>query len=75
MQVRDQLNVLFAAKRAGVAYIMGHSDVKARKHSSFLKKFVIDFVYAFLRKNCRGPSVALHVPHVSLVEIGMIYYV
>lgn len=75
MQVRDELNVLIMAKRAGVAYIMGHSYVKARKHSSFVKKFVIDFAYAFLNKNCRGPSAALHVPHISLVEVGMIYYV
>ncbi|XP_030539497.1 potassium transporter 4 [Rhodamnia argentea] len=73
--VRDELVDLFQAKDAGVAYIMGHSYVKARRSSSFLKKLVIDFGYSFLRKNCRGPSVALNIPHISLIEVGMIYYV
>ncbi|KAF8020864.1 hypothetical protein BT93_G1312 [Corymbia citriodora subsp. variegata] len=73
--VRDELVDLIQAKDAGVAYIMGHSYVKARRSSSFLKKLVIDIGYSFLRKNCRGPSVALNIPHISLIEVGMIYYV
>ncbi|KAK7336195.1 hypothetical protein VNO77_16729 [Canavalia gladiata] len=73
--VREELFDLIQAKEAGVAYIMGHSYVKARKSSSFLKKLVIDIGYSFLRKNCRGPAVALNIPHISLIEVGMIYYV
>ncbi|KAH6809323.1 K+ uptake transporter 3 [Perilla frutescens var. frutescens] len=73
--VREELSDLIEAKEAGVAYIMGHSYVKARRSSSFLKKLVVDFGYSFLRKNCRGPSVALHIPHISLIEVGMIYHV
>lgn len=73
--VREELMDLINAKEAGVAYIMGHSYVKARKSSSFLKKLVIDIGYSFLRKNCRGPAVALNIPHISLIEVGMIYYV
>nr|BAE93235.1 potassium transporter [Phragmites australis] len=74
-QVRDELSDLLEAKEAGVAYIIGHSYVKARKNSNFLKTFAIDYAYSFLRKNCRGPSVTLHIPHISLIEVGMIYYV
>ena len=74
-QVREELAALVEAKHAGVAYVMGHSYIKARKTSSFLKKFVIDVAYSFLRKNCRGPGVALNIPHISLIEVGMIYYV
>ena len=74
-QVRDELSDLLEAKEAGVAYIIGHSYVKARKNSNFLKSFAIDYAYSFLRKNCRGPSVTLHIPHISLIEVGMIYYV
>jgi KUP system potassium uptake protein len=74
-QVRDELSDLLEAKEAGVAYIIGHSYVKARKNSSFLKTFAINYAYSFLRKNCRGPSVTLHIPHISLIEVGMIYYV
>ncbi|KAK6116832.1 hypothetical protein DH2020_049462 [Rehmannia glutinosa] len=73
--VREELLDLIQAKEAGVAYIMGHSYVKARRSNSFLKKLVIDFGYSFLRKNCRGPAVGLHIPHISLIEVGMIYSV
>ncbi|KAL7145712.1 hypothetical protein ABFS83_07G105900 [Erythranthe nasuta] len=73
--VKEELLDLIEAKESGVAYIMGHSYVKARRSSSFLKKLVIDFGYSFLRKNCRGPAVALHIPHISLIEVGMIYHV
>uniref|UniRef100_K3ZR67 Potassium transporter n=1 Tax=Setaria italica TaxID=4555 RepID=K3ZR67_SETIT len=74
-RVRDELSDLLEAKEAGVAYIIGHSYVKARRNSNFLKKFAINYAYSFLRKNCRGPSVTLHIPHISLIEVGMIYYV
>ncbi|KAI0529469.1 hypothetical protein KFK09_002019 [Dendrobium nobile] len=74
-QMREELATLVEAKEAGVAYVLGHSYIKARKNSSFIKKFVIDVAYSFLRKNCRGPSVALNIPHISLIEVGMIYYV
>jgi KUP system potassium uptake protein len=73
-QVKDELMALVEAKHAEVAYIMGHSYIKARRSSSFLK-FAIDVGYSFLRKNCRGPSVTLHIPHISLIEVAMIYYV
>ena len=74
-RVRDELSDLLEAKEAGVAYIIGHSYVKARKNSNLLKTFAINYAYSFLRKNCRGPSVTLHIPHISLIEVGMIYYV
>ncbi|KAF7819326.1 potassium transporter 4 [Senna tora] len=73
--VMEELAELIEAKESGVTYIMGHTDVQARSSSSFLKKLVIDFGYSFLRRNCRGPAVALNIPHVSLIEVGMIYYV
>ncbi|TVU20864.1 hypothetical protein EJB05_30465 [Eragrostis curvula] len=73
--VKEELSALVEAKHAGVAYIMGHSYIKARKNSSVFKKFAIDVAYSFLRKNCRGPAVALNIPHISLIEVGMIYYV
>ncbi|XWS32570.1 hypothetical protein CRYUN_Cryun22dG0000800 [Craigia yunnanensis] len=75
ISVREELMDLIQAKEAGVAYIMGHSYVKARRTSSFFKKLVIDIGYSFLRKNCRGPAVALNIPHSNLIEVGMIYYV
>lgn len=73
--VRQELQELIEAKEAGVAYVLGHSYVKAKKSSSFIKRFAIDVAYTFLRRNCRGTSVALSIPHISLIEVGMIYYV
>ncbi|KAI3932234.1 hypothetical protein MKW98_024954 [Papaver atlanticum] len=66
---------IMRAKESGVAYILGHSYAKAKKSSSFFKRFSINFVFAFLSKNCRGPDVVLNVPYTSLLEVGMIYYV
>ncbi|KAI3859523.1 hypothetical protein MKX03_015328 [Papaver bracteatum] len=73
--VREELTDLIQAKEAGIVYIVGNTYVKARRSSSFLKKMVIDIGYSFLDKNCRGASVALNIPHFSLIEVGMIYYV
>ncbi|KAL0368734.1 UNVERIFIED_CONTAM: Potassium transporter 4 [Sesamum calycinum] len=73
--VAEELTDLIQAKEAGVAYIIGHSYVKARRSSSFLKKLIIDFGYSFLRKNCRASAVGLHIPQISLIEVGMVYYV
>uniref|UniRef100_A0A0D6QYA2 Potassium transporter n=1 Tax=Araucaria cunninghamii TaxID=56994 RepID=A0A0D6QYA2_ARACU len=74
-EVRDELGELVDAKEAGVAHVLGHTYMKAKDSSSILKKVVINIVYAFLRRNCRGPSVTLGIPHTSLLEVGMIYYV
>lgn len=74
-EMRKELIDLIEAKEAGVAYLMGHSFVKAKKSSSWLKKFAINFVYTFLRRNCREPAMAFHIPHISLLEVGMVYYV
>ncbi|XP_043716505.1 potassium transporter 7-like isoform X2 [Telopea speciosissima] len=74
-QVKEELLELVEARNVGIAYIMGHSYIKARRSSSFLKKLAIDVLYSFLRKNCRRPAVALNIPHISLIEVGMIYHV
>ncbi|CAM8956531.1 unnamed protein product [Rhodiola kirilowii] len=73
-EARDELLELVNAKHAGVAYIIGRSRIKAKRHSSFLHKFVINVVYSFLRKNCRSPSVALNIPQICLIEVGMNHY-
>ncbi|XP_044461162.1 potassium transporter 2-like isoform X1 [Mangifera indica] len=75
VQLREELEDLFAAQQAGAAFILGHSHVKAKQGSSFLKSLAINFGYNFLRRNCRGPDVALKVPPVSLLEVGMVYVV
>ncbi|KAF9686000.1 hypothetical protein SADUNF_Sadunf03G0113000 [Salix dunnii] len=70
-----ELEDLENAREAGLAYMMGSTCVLARETSSFVKKFVINIVYGFLRRNCRSPSTALGIPHTSLIEVGMAYNV
>lgn len=73
--LKDESLEILKAKESGVAYIIGHSYAKAKKSSTILKKFAINVVYAFLSKNFREPEVGLNVPHASLLEVGMVYYV
>ncbi|GFY83452.1 potassium transporter 2 [Actinidia rufa] len=75
VQLQEELQELFSAKEAGTAFILGHSHVKAKQGSSFLKRLAINFGYNLLRRNCRGPDVALKVPPASLLEVGMVYVV
>ncbi|KAG6557644.1 hypothetical protein Mapa_000925 [Marchantia paleacea] len=74
-EVGEELAELYAAREAGVAYVLGHSYVKAKNASSWFKRFAIDYAYNFLRTNCRGPGIDLSIPHLCLIEVGMIYYV
>uniref|UniRef100_A0A7N0U031 Potassium transporter n=1 Tax=Kalanchoe fedtschenkoi TaxID=63787 RepID=A0A7N0U031_KALFE len=74
-RMQEELEDLFAAHQAGVAFILGHSHVQAKQGSSLLKKLAIDYAFNFLRRNCRGPDVFLKVPPVSLLEVGMVYVV
>ncbi|GAB4832041.1 Potassium transporter 2 [Ancistrocladus abbreviatus] len=74
-QLHQELEDLWAARQAGTAFILGHSHVRAKQGSSILKRLAINFGYNFLRRNCRGPDVALRVPPVSLLEVGMVYVV
>ncbi|OIW20033.1 hypothetical protein TanjilG_31951 [Lupinus angustifolius] len=72
-QMQEEIEDLNAAQEAGIAFILGHSHVKAKQGSSMMKKLALNYGYNFLRRNCRGPDVALKVPPVSLLEVGMVY--
>ncbi|CAL9063129.1 unnamed protein product [Musa banksii] len=73
--VREELQELMEAREAGMAFIMGHSDVRAKSGSGLIKRLVIDVGYDFLRRNCRGPAFAVSIPHASTLEVGMVYNV
>ncbi|XP_010676388.2 potassium transporter 7 isoform X2 [Beta vulgaris subsp. vulgaris] len=74
-ELKEELIELLEAKEAGIAYIVGHSFIRARRHSSKLKRFVINRAFSFLRKNCRSSAVVLHIPHISLIQVGVVYYI
>lgn len=72
---REEMKELMEAREAGVAYILGHSYVRAKQGSSFIRKLVLNYGYDFLRRNSRAPTYALSVPHASTIEVGMAYLV
>lgn len=73
--VQEELRELMEAREAGIAYILGHSYVKAKQGSSIIKKMVINHGYDFLRRNCRAPTYATNLPHASTLEVGMVYHI
>lgn len=75
VNAREELRELMEAREAGMAFIVGHSYVRAKKGSSFFRRVVIDFGYDFLRRNSRGPRSAVSIPRTSMLEVGMIYHV
>lgn len=70
-----ELSALKEAMDSGFTYLLGHGDVKAKKNSFFFKKLVINYFYAFLRKNCRGGTANMKVPHTNIIQVGMTYMV
>lgn len=75
LSVCEELQELMEAREAGMAFILGHCYVRAKRGSSLIKKVVINLGYDFLRRNCRGPTYALSFPQASTLEVGMIYHV
>nr|ADA71305.1 potassium transporter [Gossypium hirsutum] len=73
--MKEELRELMEAREAGMAFILGHSYVRAKKGSSLIKKIVINLGYDFLRRNSRGPTYALSIAHASTLEVGMVYQV
>ncbi|XP_010543990.1 PREDICTED: putative potassium transporter 12 [Tarenaya hassleriana] len=70
-----ELSELREATESGLTYLLAHGDVRAKKNSIFLKKLVINYLYAFLRRNCRAGAANLRVPHMNILQAGMTYMV
>jgi KUP system potassium uptake protein len=74
-ETRSEVRELLEEREAGVSYMVGHTCVFAHESSSAVKKFAVNVVYGFLRRNSRRPAVVLGIPHTSLIEVGMAYRV
>ncbi|PIA62112.1 hypothetical protein AQUCO_00200246v1 [Aquilegia coerulea] len=70
-----ELSAIREAMDSGFTYLLAHGDIRARKESWFLKKLVINYFYAFLRRNCRGGAANMKVPHMNILQVGMTYMV
>lgn len=73
--IDDEIQFLNDCRDSGVVHIMGNTIVRARRDSGMIKKIVVDYIYAFLRRICREKSVILNVPHESLLNVGQVFYV
>ncbi|KAH6559474.1 hypothetical protein KP509_1Z006500 [Ceratopteris richardii] len=72
----NELRFLNEARYHGVVHILGDVIIRARpKDSNWVKKFTVDYVYAFLRRFCRENRVILNIPHETLFNVGQMYYV
>lgn len=74
-ETMSEVRELLEEREAGVSYMIGHTCVFAHESSSAVKKFAVNVVYGFLRRNSRRPAVVLGIPHTSLIEVGMVYRV
>ncbi|KAF5443187.1 hypothetical protein F2P56_035768 [Juglans regia] len=70
-----ELSALREAMDSGFTYMLAHGEVRAKKNSLFLKKLVINYFYAFLRRNCRAGAANMRVPHLNVIRVGMTYMV
>lgn len=70
-----ELAALREATESGFTYLLGHGDVRATKNSVFVKKLVVNYFYAFLRRNCRGGAATMRVPHMNIMRVEKTYMV
>lgn len=70
-----ELSALREAIDSGFTYLLAHGEVRAKKNSFFLKKLVINYLYGFMRRNCRAGAANYIVPHMNIIEVGMTYMV
>ncbi|KAL6647617.1 hypothetical protein ACP70R_015054 [Stipagrostis hirtigluma subsp. patula] len=72
-RIEEEQRFIEREMEKGVVYIMGETEVVARPHSSLLKKVLVNYAYAFLRKNCRQGEKMLAIPKSQLLKVGMTY--
>lgn len=70
-----ELSALREAMDSGCTHLLAHGDVRARKDSWFLKKLVVNYFYAFLRRNCRAEEANMSVPRTNTLQAGITYMV
>ncbi|RLN36497.1 potassium transporter 22-like [Panicum miliaceum] len=72
-RIEEEQSFIEREMEKGVVYILGEAEVVARPHSSLLKKVMVNYAYAFLRKNCRQGEKMLAIPKSQLLKVGMTY--
>lgn len=71
--VEEEKQLIDAQMEQGVVYLMGSANVISGPKSSVLKKVVVDYVYAFLRRNLTEGHKVLSIPRDQLLKVGITY--
>lgn len=71
----EELQELMEARESGMSFIIGNSCMRAQCQSSLFKRLVINSGYEFLRRISRRPTCPRCFPHISTLEVGMVYLV
>ncbi|XP_009595698.1 potassium transporter 5-like [Nicotiana tomentosiformis] len=73
LEEEEEIQFVEKAKEQGVFYLLGEAQVVAKQDASFLKKFVVNYAYHFLRKNFRQGEKVMAIPQTRLLRVGMTY--
>ncbi|KAI3987019.1 hypothetical protein MKX01_039954 [Papaver californicum] len=71
----EELAELMEAREAGMSFILGDSNVIAKRGSNCIKKLLINHVFDFLRRNSRSATNGLCIPSASTLEVRMVCHV
>lgn len=71
--VEEEKQLIDAQMEQGVVYLMGSANVISGPKSSVLQKVVVDYVYAFLRRNLTEGHKVLSIPRDQLLKVGITY--
>jgi KUP system potassium uptake protein len=72
-KVQQEQQAILREMENGVVYILGESDIVASPHSSLLNKIIVNYIYSFLRKNCRNGEKMLSIPRSQVLKVGIAY--
>ncbi|CAK9167257.1 unnamed protein product [Ilex paraguariensis] len=72
-ETTDEIERLDSAAEKGVVFVIGRTILKTNLNSGWFVRFIIDYLYRFLQKNCR-PELSIHeVPQGKTLQVGMLY--
>ncbi|KAI3679023.1 hypothetical protein L6452_38330 [Arctium lappa] len=72
-EAQQDVVVVENAWRAGVVHLVGEHEIMSRSGSSIGKRFLIDYVYDFVKKNSRQSESVFEIPHKRMLKVGMTY--
>jgi KUP system potassium uptake protein len=71
--IEEEKQLIDIEMERGVVYLMGSANVIAGPKSSVIKKVVVNYVYAFLRRNLAEGHKVLSIPKDQLLKVGITY--